>query len=71
MASKTWKTHERRTAAALGGERVGNSGKATADVVGPWVVAECKSRKQLPAWLKAAVRQAEAAAGRLPRAGVE
>ncbi len=54
--------HERRTAAALGGRRIGNTGRATADVESDWAAIECKSRAALPQWLKAAVQQAEAAA---------
>jgi hypothetical protein len=55
--------HERRTAKALGLERVGNSGRATVDAAGRWLVVECKSRKVLPAWLLAAMSQVEQGAG--------
>ena len=41
---------------------MGNSGRATADVVSDWAAVEVKSRQTLPAWLKHAVKQAEAAA---------
>jgi len=54
--------HERRTAAALGAVRVGNTGRAGADAVSDWAAIECKSRAALPAWLKHAIKQAEAAA---------
>lgn len=60
--TSTWKSHERATAAALGGVRVGPAGRAGADVVSDWAAVECKSRAVLPQWLKAAVLQAEAAA---------
>jgi hypothetical protein len=55
--------HERRTAKALGLARVGNSGRATVDAAGRWLVVECKSRKVLPAWLIAGMGQAERGAG--------
>jgi hypothetical protein len=54
--------HERRTAAALGAARIGNTGRGGADAVSDWAAIECKARLQLPAWLKAAVKQVEAAA---------
>lgn len=60
--TSTWKAHERATARALGGVRVGPVGRAGADVVSDWAAVECKSRAALPAWLKNAVRQSEAAA---------
>ena len=61
--SKAWKEHERRTARRLSGTRTGNTGTATADVTaGPWAV-ECKSRKELPAWLLDAMTQAKRNAG--------
>lgn len=61
--SKAWKEHERRTARRLSGVRTGNTGTAVADVTaGPWAV-ECKSRKELPAWLLDAMTQAKRNAG--------
>jgi hypothetical protein len=57
------KRHELRTAAALGLTRTGNTGRATADAAGRWVVAEAKSRARLPEWLLHGVAQAEASAG--------
>jgi len=59
----TWKHAERKTAALLGGERVGPTGRATADVITDWAAVEVKHRKTLPKWLKGAVGQAVAAAG--------
>jgi hypothetical protein len=59
----TWKAHERRTAAALGAVRVGNTGAASPDARSEWLVIECKSRAALPAWIKDAMQQAEAGAG--------
>lgn len=65
---RTWQRHEQRVAGALGVQRVGNSGSATADVTTPWLAVECKSWRTLPAKVLAALRQAEAAAaeGQLP-----
>ncbi len=63
MSSKTWKEHERRTARRLSGVRNGNRGTATSDVdAGPFAV-ECKSRKEIPAWLLDAMAQARRNAG--------
>lgn len=57
--TKTWKEHERRTARRLSGVRSGNTGTAVADVTaGAWAV-ECKSRRDLPAWLLDAMTQAK------------
>ena len=55
----TWKDHERRTAQALGGKRLGATGVANPDVVSQdgHVIAECKHRKVLPSYLTAALRQ--------------
>jgi len=65
---ETWKHAERRTADLLGGERVGPTGRATADVITDWAAVEVKHRKKLPMWIQKAVDQAVAAAGprRLP-----
>ena len=58
-----WKEHERRTARRLSGQRSPNTGKQTADVTaGVWSI-ECKSRKDLPAWLLDAMTQARRNAG--------
>lgn len=59
-----WKRDERRAAAALGGTRVPVSGRArgeTPDVAHELWAIECKTRKALPALLKAAMVQAKAA----------
>ena len=58
MPDKTWKAAERAIAAMLGGERVGCTGEATADVLTEGLAVEVKTRKLLPAWLKDAMRQA-------------
>lgn len=64
----TWKQHERRTAAKLGGKRTGNRGTNTNDVEHDRFAIECKHRKTLPAWLHDAMRQAIAndSAGKMP-----
>ena len=61
--TSTWKQHERRTAAALGAVRVGNTGASAPDARSEWLVIECKSRAAPPVWIKAAMRQAECGAG--------
>lgn len=58
-----WKNVERVIARRLGGERVGNRGSASPDVVSSWLAVEVKHRKALPAWLKDAIAQAKATAG--------
>ena len=58
------KRAERRIAAELGGQRTGNTGRASPDVTaGGFLVVEVKERAALPAWLKRAMGQATAAAG--------
>jgi len=49
--SATWKAVERRTARALGGQRLGATGAANPDVLAPGLAVECKHRQKLPAWL--------------------
>ena len=56
--AKSWKQVERAIAARLNGERVGNTGQATPDVLSDWLAIEVKSRKTLPAWLWNTVNQA-------------
>jgi len=46
----TWKAHERRTAAALGGQRLGATGESNPDVLTSWLAVECKHRAKLPEW---------------------
>lgn len=60
--TSTWKAAERQAARDIGGQRTGNLGRAAPDAASDWAVAEVKSRKALPAWLKSAVVQAEGAA---------
>jgi hypothetical protein len=50
-----WKAHERRMAKRLNGERIGNTGRPTPDVVADGLVVECKHRATLPKWLTSAV----------------
>ena len=68
MTDKLWKQTERAIAKRLGGERVGPSGRATADVLTDALAIEVKTRKTLPRWLLDAMAQATAVAsdGRLP-----
>ena len=67
MVDIVWKQTERAIAKRLNGQRMGVSGRATADVVNGWLAVEVKHRKRLPAWLKAALEQARNGAGeRLP-----
>lgn len=58
--SKTWKAVERAIAALVGGQRMSNHalGLRTPDVESDWLSVEVKHRKQLPAWLHGALRQA-------------
>lgn len=64
---KAWKRTERAIARRLGGQRVGVTGRSTADVVTDWLSIEVKHRKELPGWLKDAFGQASiGAGGRLP-----
>ena len=55
----TWKEAERRIARLLHGRRVGNQGSATEDVAHDWLSVEVKHRRTLPAWLTAALSQAQ------------
>jgi len=58
-----FKTHERKTAAALGGKRnVGGKGAFAVDVVHSCFSIECKTRKTLPGWLTHGMAQARRAA---------
>ena len=68
MADKTWKAVEREIARRLGGQRMGCTGQATADVITPSLAIEVKTRRRLPSWLLDAIEQAVAAAseGALP-----
>jgi hypothetical protein len=59
----TWKNTERAIAKRLNGQRVGATGKATADVLTDRLAVEVKHRKELPGWLKDALMQAVNAAG--------
>jgi hypothetical protein len=64
-----YKHHERKTAGLLGGKRnIDSKGAAAADVVHPAFAVECKTRKDVPQWLLAAMQQARrvAMAGQLP-----
>ena len=57
----TWKRIEREIAKRVNGQRVGNTGKDTPDVIGSggYLICEVKHRAKLPDWLKGALIQAE------------
>jgi len=57
---KLWKKAQRRIAEMFGAENTGQvKGISSPDFVGRGFVGEVKQRKQLPAWLKSAMAQAE------------
>src|SRR5215207_762371 len=67
MSRPDWKNTERTIAARLGGQRIPVSGRARGDaqdIAHPSVSIECKHRKCLPTWLREAMAQAVACAGR-------
>ncbi len=59
MSASRWKRQEREIARALGVKRIPNNGAGQPDIRTPdgWVV-QVKTRKEIPAWLWAAVDQA-------------
>ena len=61
--TSTWKAVERRTAALLGGKRMGAVGAAGPDVVTDGMAIECKHRETLPAWLTSALQKIRQQAG--------
>ena len=67
-SSSSWKAEERRVARLLGGTRRGPSGRRTEDVSHSLFSVEVKQRREIPAWLLGAVRQARdnAPAERIP-----
>jgi len=58
-----WKAHETRTAAALGGQRLGTTGAANPDVLTSWLAVECKDRSRLPPWIMEALSRIRSQAG--------
>ncbi len=64
MSAQRWKRQERAIAAALGAKRIPNNGAGQPGIRTPggWVV-QVKTRKEIPAWLWAAVDQARRDAG--------
>ena len=62
--TSTWKAVERRTAAALGGKRLGATGAANPDVIAGDLCIECKHKASLPAWLTEALAKVRQQAGR-------
>ncbi len=63
MSGQRWKAQERAVAAALGGRRLPNSGTGQPDVQLPGFALQIKTRRELPAWLWAAMEQAARDAG--------
>lgn len=62
---KAWKQCERRVAKYIGGTRIPITGRQrgdAADIDHAWLSPEVKYRKQLPEWIKDAMRQAKASA---------
>jgi len=65
MVSRSWKRSESEIAALLGGRRNPVNGRGhQPDVETGWLACEVKSRATLPTWLKTALAQARAGAGR-------
>jgi len=62
MPNSAWKNCERALAKRLGGKRAGPTGRTGSDILHDWLAVECKERKRLPAWLKAALSQSIGAA---------
>lgn len=61
--TQAWKDHERRIAAALGGQRLGATGASNPDVLTGWLAVECKHRAKLPDWLTGALGKVRVQAG--------
>ena len=59
MSVGRWKRQEREIAAALGTQRIPNNGAGQPDIRAHGWAVQVKTRKQIPAWLWAAVDQAE------------
>ena len=59
MSAGRWKRQERQIAAALGAQRLPNNGAGQPDIRAHGWAVQVKTRKQIPAWLWAAVDQAE------------
>lgn len=58
-----WKAHEKRTAATLGGQRLGATGASNPDVLTDWLAVECKHRAKLPDWMMDALSKIRLQAG--------
>ena len=59
MSAQRWKRQEREIAAALGVTRIPNNGAGQPDIRAAGWAVQVKTRKELPAWLWAAVDQAQ------------
>lgn len=63
MPEKRWKKEERRVARLLNARRNPHGDPQAADVENNFLVGEVKDRKELPAWIVAALARARATAG--------
>ncbi len=59
MSAQRWKRQEREIATALGVTRIPNNGAGQPDIRAYGWAVQVKTRKELPAWLWAAVDQAQ------------
>ncbi len=59
MRAGRWRRQERQIAAALGAQRLPNNGAGQPDIRAHGWAVQVKTRKQIPAWLWAAVDQAQ------------
>ena len=59
MSAQRWKRQEREIAAALGVTRIPNNGAGQPDIRAHGWAVQVKTRKEIPAWLWAAVDQAQ------------
>lgn len=68
MPTNTWKAAERRVAAMVGGQRVGNRGSTTEDVEHALLSIECKHTSKAPKLIVDGLQQARrnAPAGKTP-----
>lgn len=63
MSAQRWKRQERAIAMALRSSRIPNNGAGQPDIRAAGWAVQVKTRKELPAWLWAAVDQAQRDAG--------
>jgi hypothetical protein len=63
VSAARWKNQERQIAAALGTRRLPKTGQGQPDIRASGWAVQVKTRKTLPAWLTAAMAQAQRDAG--------